>query len=113
MRYQVLFSLYLSYLNLWIDYFNHFGKLIAINSLNITYPLFSPPLLLGLHLHVLFGMFHIALICFCIIFLSILLLGYFLLACFPIPKKNTIESPDHIIFYQKGFPLSDNSENSY
>lgn len=101
MRYQVLFSLYLSYLNLWIDYFNHFGKLIAINSLNITYPLFSPPLLLGLHLHVLFGMFHIALICFCIIFLFMLLLGYFLLACFPIPKKTHRVSRSHYLLPER------------
>lgn len=32
MRCQVLFSLYLSYLNLWIDTLNSFGKLVAINS---------------------------------------------------------------------------------
>ena len=57
---------------------NSFRKLLAINSLNITYSLFSSPLLMGLELHVLFRMFYTALICFSVVFFSfVLTLGIF------------------------------------
>ena len=65
-----------------------FRKLLAINSLNITYSLFSSPLLMELQLHVLFRMFYIALICFSIIFLFMLMLGYFLLSRLLVKNKN-------------------------
>ena len=67
---------------------NSFRKLLAINSLNITYSLFSSPLLMEFQLHVLFRMFYIALICFSIIFLFVLMFGYFLLSCLLIKNKN-------------------------
>ena len=84
---------------------NSFRKLLAINSLNITYSLFSSPLLMGLELHVLFRMFYTALICFSVVFFSfVLTLGIFYYPVFWLKTKMT-EPSHNVIFYQKGFPL--------